>query len=453
MEDKAKMSGEMRQLHGLSPQARLTVHMLRLPMLELREFLEQETWENPLLEDERTEEYDETAGGVEALEGAERDYPSLRHSGSYRGLDEDKKRYIESLITKEETLEDHLLWQLGVFLEGEEYRVGEYIIESLDDDGYLRGGLEEVSAKFGIARPRAEEILALIRSFDPPGVASRDLKECLLAQLAAGGKEDTPAYSIVEACMAELEKKEYKKISKKLKLSSEETEKALKQVEALEPKPGRAYTTERTVRVNPDIVVREEAGAFAVELNNAYLPSLRMSGKYLKMMRDKNTDAATKGYLKKKKERADWVIKAILQRQETIKRVAEFVVDYQKEFMDDPARGIKPLRLADAASKLSISESTVSRVVAHKFIQTPYGTFPLKRFFSTELRAEGEESVSADTVKEKIRRAVRGEDKRKPLSDRKITDLLKKEGITVSRRVVAKYREAMRILPARMRKK
>ncbi|MFQ5952113.1 MAG: RNA polymerase factor sigma-54 [Candidatus Omnitrophota bacterium] len=453
MAQEPRMERRFRQIPVLSQQARITIHILQMPLIELREYLEQEVLENPMLENIREEGERGTRVEIEALEGGERGYPELEHPGNYDEEDEEKRAYRESLITKEETLEDHLLWQLGMFLEDAEYKIGEYIICDLDDNGYLRVSLDEVAEKFNIERMKVEEILSLIQTFDPAGVAARDPKECLLIQLVSQGKEDTLSYKIVEEYLEDLEKADYQKIAEKLKVGLEEVKKACSLIDTLEPKPGRSFSPGKAIWSVPDVILTREGDRFTVELNNRYLPVLRTSRFYSDLLKDKKTDDPTKDYLKQKRERAKWVISAILQRQNTIKGIAEFIVDFQKDFFDDPREGVKPLRLQDVAEKLSISESTVSRVVAKKFIQTEFGVLSLKNFFSTALRQESGEIISADRIKNKIKEIIAGENSKKPLSDQKITDFLKKEGINVARRTVTKYREGMQILPARLRRR
>lgn len=230
-------------------------------------------------------------------------------------------------------------------------------------------------------------------------------------------------------------------------------EKAVKLIHGLEPKPGRAYSKEKTVPVVPDMIIQEKDGKYSVEMNNKYVPALRVSAFYSKLMKDKNTDEEAKEYLAQKRDRARWVINAIKQRQDTIRRIAEFIAAYQKDFFDDPQNGMKPLKMDDAAKELSLSQSTISRAVFGKYVQTDMGTLPLKYFFSAAIEREKGEAVSVERVKNMIRDLIKEEDDTSPLSDRDVVIALGNSGINVARRTVAKYREALNIPPAHKRKR
>jgi RNA polymerase sigma-54 factor len=409
-------------------------------------------WENPMLEDVKVKEAkgEEDVRGLESIGAG---YPELKHPGSYDEEDEEKRRFRETLITKEESLEDHLLSQLVMFAESVDYQIGEYIIRNLDDNGYLKLRAKEIARKFRVNVKKAEKVLSLIQTFDPAGIAARDLKDCLLIQLKTQGKEESLSYDIVKIYLKELEKKEYSKIARKLKVQKEDVEKAALQVRSLEPKPGRSYATEKTVWSIPDLILEKEEEGYSVRLNNRYLPKLRISRFYSQLMKNKKTDESTRNYLKLKNERAKWVVKAILQRQNTIKEIADFIINFQKDFLNDPHKPMRPLKLTDVAEGLSISQSTVSRTVAKKYIQTEFGIVPLKYFFSTALKQGRGKAVSAKFIKSKIKEIIGSENARKPLSDREISDILKKDNVSVARRTVAKYREGMKILPARLRKR
>ena len=447
-----RMSPELRQVPVLSQQARMTLYILQMPLLELRGFLVRELCENPVLEETDNEEKDPVEG-LEAMEDAENEYPDPQHPGNYVGGDEEKRRYVEALITKEETFEDHLLWQLGMFLDGRQYEIGEYIIRNLDENGYFRLNIDKLRKKFNVERSEADEILSLIQTFDPAGSGARDLRECLLLQLRAHGKEDSAAYKIVDSYIEFLEEGDYRRIAKKLKIGLEEVENACHVINALEPKPGRAYNTDRTVSIIPDVVLTEEQGVLNVELNNRYTPVLFLSRYYSRLLKSKKTDEGTKEYLNQRYQRARWIINAISQRQDTIKNVSEFIVNFQRDFLEDAQGKIRPLKLSDAAKKLSISESTVSRAVAGKYIQTDMGTFPLKKFFSSGIKQKEGEAISSDHIKNSIKELIASEETKNPLKDQEIVDLLKNKGIDIARRTVTKYRRTLKIPPAYSRNK
>jgi len=448
-----QMIPHMRQTQVLSQQARITIHILQLPLLELGEFLEQEIWENPLLEDAK-DGAEGAADKIEAFdEGTDTGDSQLQRPGRYDDEDEEKRRYAETLITKAETLEDHLLWQLGMFLEGMEYEIGEYIIGNLDDNGYLKVTVKESAENFNVGSSEVEKVLSLIQTFDPIGAGARDVRECLLIQLRSQGREESLCYKIADTSLCDLEKKDYPKIAKRLGVELAKVKKACVQINSLEPKPGRGYSPDKAVWAIPELILKKENDSYVVEMNNRYLPFLRISKCYSDLLKDKETDDRTRGFLEKKQKRAGWVINAILQRQYTIKQVAEYMVNFQKAFIENTRGEMRPLKLTDVADEVGLNESTISRAIAHKYVQTECGAVPLKRFLSTGLKQESGKAVSSDLIKHKIKEMIDNENRQKPLSDQKITDILKKDEINVARRTVAKYRESMKISPAYLRKR
>jgi RNA polymerase sigma-54 factor len=257
----------------------------------------------------------------------------------------------------------------------------------------------------------------------------------------------------VETCLKDLEKGDDAGIAKKLYVKQEDVAKARQLINSLEPKPGRMFSPGESVWAIPDIIIDRKGDRFSISLNNRFLPKLRLSSYYLKLLKTKNADDTVKGFLEERKTKAQWVIGAILQRQDTIKKVAEYIVDFQKDFLDDPWSSVKPLKMEEIAEDLGVSNSTVSRAVAKKYIQTEHGLLPLKRFFSTALVTEKGEDISADLVRKKIDEMISGENKAKPLSDTDIAGRLKKDGIKIARRTVTKYREGMGLAAAGRRRK
>lgn len=450
-----RMDRRMHQAHALSQEARVAVHILQMPMMELREYLKQEILENPMLE-ESTDREKGVSEDLECFEDTDNWDASFEHPGDYDDEADRKKAYTESLITERETLRDHLLWQLDMFSSGEDERsIGEEIIGNIGDDGYLKATAGDIAKSTGSREQEVERVLALIQTFDPAGVAARDLKECLLIQLKSQGKEDALIYGIVENCLQELQKKDYKAIAKRLGVDLEEEEKARLHinVSSLEPKPGRAFSEEATQYVMPDVKLVKKDEGYIAELNNAYVPVLVTSKFYSKLSKDKSTDDKTKDYLAQKRTRAEWIVNAILKRQDTIKRIATYLANYQKDFLEEASGQIRPLKMEEVAKEISMNESTVSRAVSGKYMETDMGTFPLKYFFSTALSKNTGEEVSSNAVKNRIKSIIEEEAPKKPLSDQKIADILKNEDISISRRTVAKYRESMKIPPASSRRR
>jgi RNA polymerase sigma-54 factor len=297
-----------------------------------------------------------------------------------------------------------------------------------------------------------ELVLRRIQDFDPPGVAARDLAECLLIQLRQLGLEDDslPA-RIVRDYLPMLESRRFDRLARELGVTMEQVAEATKVVSVLEPKPGRDFSDQDTRYVTPDVHVHKVGDEYVVTLNEEGLPRLRVSSFYRQML-GANGSPEARGYIQEKMRAAAWLIKSIHQRQRTLYMVTSSIVKFQREFLDGGVAHLRPLVLKDVANDIGMHESTVSRATAGKYVHTPQGTFELKYFFTSSLRGGHGSEVSAESVKEKIRDIIAKEDARKPLSDQYIAELLGKEQIDIARRTVAKYRELMGILPSSKRK-
>ncbi|MCM8766316.1 MAG: RNA polymerase factor sigma-54 [Candidatus Omnitrophica bacterium] len=442
---------EIIQKLKLSPRLFKAIHILELTLPELRELLEQEFEENPLIEVEDKIIKDEPP----AQEEPEEDWSEYFAGEREPNLKELEKRraYQESLITKAPTLQEELLHQLRLNdISEEEYQIGETIIGNIDDDGYLGISVEEIAKDLNKEINAIEKILSLIQTFYPAGVGARDLRECLLLQLKRRNETDSLAFKIVENHFLDLENKRYEKIIKELHITPEELKAVNQQLAKLDPKPGRAISNERPVYVLPDLVLEEtEEGRYIVKLNNEYIPSIRINQYYLKLLKDTHTPEEAKRYIQEKLSAGEWLIKAIHQRQETILKIAQYIVDFQKEFFAEGKGHLKPLTLAHISEKIGLDESTVSRTINGKYIETPWGIFELKDFFTKAVKGEGKE-ISIDFLKVKISELIKGEDPKHPFSDQEIVDKLKAEGINIARRTVTKYREELNILPSHLRK-
>lgn len=446
------MSQKMKQIQVLSQQARMGIHILQLPLLELRTYLSQEMVDNPLLEDDFLDDDINSQDDIDMYEQMVNDYSDLPRSTTY-DPDQDKKRqFREMSITKEESLEDHLMWQLGMHSAGIEFKIGEFIIGNLDENGYLQVTLESIDNRFEVGPDFVTKVLKLIQSFDPIGVAARDVRESLMIQLRFKGKEDTVSYKIVESYLDELSRKKYTVIARKLAVKIEEVEQAHIDIAALEPKPGRAYSTEQAVKIVPDLILVRTEDGFTIKLNNEYIPSLRINSYYSSLYKQKGVDTGTRRYIKQRRERAKCLISALEQSQDTIRRIASFIVDYQKDFLERGEGNIKPLKLTDVAQVLEVNESTVSRAISNKYMQTDFGVISLKRFFSVGLVQTDGSTMSSESIRATIRELIDNENPQKPLSDQKLVDLLQEKGIKVARRTVTKYRKNMKILSSGLRK-
>jgi RNA polymerase sigma-54 factor len=423
----------------LTPQMRLAISLLQMPLVKLQEYVKQQVEENPLLE-------------IEKMEAPLRETESDLNYNSDE--DEEKKQnYRESLITKTATLSEHLLRQLHLIADTEERRkIGQLIIENIDDDGILRTSIEEIAESAKVTLAKVENILNFIQTFTPIGVGTRDLRECLLLQIKAKGRENSLAGQIIDKYLSYLEKKRFEFIAKKLKVSVERIKDAIKEIAHLEPKPGRSFNTERAARLIPDAILERNNDRYEVILNDWELPSLNLNPKYKKMLKQKNVAEDTKEYLRERLKAAKSLINAINKRKETIHKVTEAIVYIQKDFLDNGMQNLKPMTLSQIANLVDKHKSTVSRTVNNKYLQTPDGIFELRHFLNSGVKQENGEFYSSKAIKSKIKELIENENKENPLTDQQIVDLLKLENISISRRAIAKYRHQLKILPSQSRR-
>jgi len=331
--------------------------------------------------------------------------------------------------------------------------IGEYIVGSLDDSGYLTCPLEEVANTFETTVAEVGAVLAIIQTFDPPGVGARDLKECLLIQLRSRGLGDSMAARIVSDHFEEFKQKKYLDISKKLKISIKEIQTQATIIGSLNPKPGLDIIAEGPKYVIPDLIVDRVGEKYVVYLNDKNVPRLRISQSYRNELQyNPDISTETKDFIQGRLKNAKWLIQTIEQRRRTMIKVMQSIVEEQEEFFEKGTAALRPLTLQQVASKISMHESTVSRVTTNKYVQTPRGVYELKFFFSSSLGTQSGEEVSAKSAKLRIKEIIAKEDAKKPLSDQKIADILIEGGLIIARRTVAKYREQLGILPARHRK-
>ncbi|HKV54999.1 MAG TPA: RNA polymerase factor sigma-54 [Candidatus Binataceae bacterium] len=368
--------------------------------------------------------------------------------------EDDDRRTLENTLTRKSSLEDHLIWQLRLSnLNDEEQQIGATIIYNLSDDGYLETPLEELAAQLETGVERVESVLRRVQRFDPPGVAARNLRECLLAQLANLGMEESLAARVVANHLDLLEKHRYAEIAKTLGIGMDMVSEAAKAISLLEPKPGRDYGGAEPTYIVPDVYIQKIGDDFVVTLNESAVPRLRLANYYQRVLNDGDAGAETKEYLQERLRSAKWLVKSIYQRLQTIFKVANSIVKFQRAFFEHGVSHLKPLVLKDVAEDIGMHESTISRATANKYAHTPQGIFELKFFFTSGVKATDGEDVSAETVKEKIRALVGGEPQNDPLSDQAIADILRRDQINIARRTVAKYRQALGILPSSRRKR
>jgi RNA polymerase sigma-54 factor len=476
-----RLTQRLSQQLVMTPQLRQAIKILQVSRGELEALIDQELVENPVLEESPVER-EEAAGepvdgdgaapdepvataddqGAEATDLQEIDWKDYLESygndfqgsisGSARDEDDDRRSTLENLPIKRQSLTDHLLWQLRMseFTPEEEY-VGALIIGNLDNDGYLRMSVDEVAFLGNRDRDLVDSVLTHIQHFDPPGVAARSLSECLLIQLRDLGLEDSLAARIVVEHLSLLESRRLDRLAKELGVTVEEVAVAAKVISVLDPKPARDYGDGDIRYVTPDVYVHKVGEEYVVTLNEEGLPRLRVSSFYRRMLGSDGSPEA-RGYIQEKMRAATWLIKSIHQRQRTLYMVTQSIVKFQREFLDRGVYALRPLVLKDVAQDIGMHESTVSRATAGKYVHTPQGTFELKYFFTSSLKSGYGEEVSAESVRERIRKIIEGEDAQKPLSDQHIAQMLCQENVDIARRTVAKYRELMGILPSSKRK-
>lgn len=462
---KLKLSQKLAQKMVLTPRMMQSIHILQLPLLELRDYLEQQIEENPTLEYEEGYQFKDSVPveGIDKLIEQDDGVGDSSSDTNYNQKEAQNKRlYRESLITKEPTLQEYLIRQLRMqSLSKMEFKIAELIIGNIDENGYFQGSTDTIAQNLTsegteVSSQDADKLLCLIQTFDPPGIGARSLKECLIIQLKAKEKQDSLAYRIVEEYLSDLAKNDLKIIAKNLGVSPDKVKEALAEISRLEPKPGRSFThtdNRRTTSGSPDIIVEKVGNNLEVIINNRDLPRLKISSHYKNLLSRKDVPEETKKYLKEKIGSALWIIRAINQRQQTIRRIAECIVQIQKDFFEQGEEGeLKPLTLKEVAELVGRNESTVSRVVNNRYIRTPYGTFKLNYFFSGSFTTSQGEAISSEAIKSQLIAYIEEEDSRHPLSDSKIAEFFNVKGINLARRTIAKYREELKIPPSHLRK-
>ncbi|CBE68250.1 RNA polymerase sigma-54 factor [Candidatus Methylomirabilis oxygeniifera] len=468
----AKLSLRQMQKMVMTPMLQQAIHLLQLSRMELLQAVRQEVEQNPVLEEliEGVEEPDEASALKTVAEEptterngegdtAEIDWDSyLQDASDYRPTIqyESIERFdSENLLTRSNSLQDHLLFQLHLTVRDDELlKLGSLIIGELDDNGYLRSSLDELAPLVSAPLESMESALQLIQSFDPAGVGARDLRECLLIQLRIGPKEHALAESIVNSYLPDLERHRFAKIAAALGASLREVQEAMTLIASLEPKPGKNYSSEEPQYITPDVYILKIDGRLLVALNEDGLPRLRVS-RYYRQILSKQALASreAKGYVEEKMRSALWFIRSIEQRKRTLIKVAESLVKYQREFFEYGLSHLKPLTLREVADDISMHESTISRVTTNKYVQTPQGLFGLKYFFHRGVPSTVGEVVSSRRVRDLVRRYLTEEDSSKPLSDQKIVEILAKvHGVEIARRTVAKYRGQLKIPSSNQRR-
>lgn len=487
-----KLYQKLSQQLVMTPQLRQAIKILQVSRAELESLIQDELCENPVLEEsaevpepEHESRTDESADNRPASteewieSGAEGDRTTEiepnadrlaeidwreylnNYSNDWQGssqtaadFDDDDKRPIwETRASPANSLAAHLIWQLRLGdMPREEEAIVTHLIGNLDEDGYLHIQIEDVAFTCGADFDLVETALRRIQSLEPAGVGARNLRECLLLQIAADDQRDELAEPIVREHLGLLEARRFDKIAKELAVPMPEVAAAAAYIGSLEPKPGRDYDSGDVRYIVPDVYVHKIGDELQISLNDDGLPRLRVSNYYRHVLADEGSGEA-KRYIQDKMRSAAWLIKSIHQRQRTLTLVAESIVRFQRAFFEHGVTHLKPLVLKDVANDIGMHESTVSRATANKYVHTPQGTYELKYFFTASLQGPGGDEVSAESVRERIRAIIEAESPKKPLSDQQIVKMLAEENVAVARRTVAKYREQMGILPSSQRRK
>jgi RNA polymerase sigma-54 factor len=478
-------STQLKQELKINPRLYQAMDLLYMPLLDLQQHLKQELLNNPFLEMVEPEEEDEEEGtDVEEVTKEEQekqnadeiDWEEILLDGFDAGgrrEEHEEKEYYEPVTVDTRDLGDHLRDQITLLdLNARQLLLAEEFIGNINEDGYLScstdeilEGINEVVVKAVEAtgseeepplfsKAEAERMLAVVQSLDPPGVGARDLRECLMLQLRDAGLEHSVPYRLVRDCFEELINHRWSEISKRFGISPGDVQKAADEIAKLDPKPGLVYSDASDNYIIPDLIVEKIDGRYHIFLNDANLPRLKLSRAYQEIARDKKKfEGENKEFISNKLNSANWMIQAIEQRRQTMLKVMNYIVDRQRDFFEKGVQYLKPLTLREVAEVINMHESTVSRVTNEKFVQTPRGVLPLKFFFSSGLSTTDGEDVSARGIKDQIQKLVENEDPKHPLTDQAIVNILKESGVQIARRTVAKYRDQLGVLSARMRKR
>jgi len=480
-------STQIRQELKINPRLYQAMDLLYMPLLDLQQHLKQELLNNPFLdlveaEEEDEEEQSEPDAVAETPEEKERgeeiDWEEILLDGfdtaGGRREEHEEREYYEPVTVATRDLSDHLRDQVSLLeLTPREMLLADEFLGNVNDDGYLAATVEEIVISLNEVISQAAEqddreladlpmytveegeaMLRKVQDLDPPGVGARDLRECLLLQLGEAGLTQSVPYRLVRDCFDELIAHRWSEISKRFGIGASDVQKAADEIAKLDPKPGLRFRSGDENYIIPDLIVDKIDGQYHIFLNDANLPRLRLSKAYQEIARDKKKfEGENKEFISNKLNSANWMIQAIEQRRQTMLKVMNYIVDRQREFFEKGVQFLRPLTLREVAEVINMHESTVSRVTNEKFVQTPRGVLPLKFFFSSGLATSDGDDVSARGIKAQLEKLVHEEDPKHPLTDQAIVNILRESGVQIARRTVAKYRDQLGVLSARMRKR
>ena len=453
--------------------------ILQAPAIELRSSILQELQTNPLLEelsnsDSSIEEFQENINANDLNQDEEmkfdpedfstmerisedlREHYALENTGqSYTSEDEKHREHFMNSLTKDVSLQQHLLEQANlVDCSKTEYEALLYLIGNLDDRGFLTETVPDIAKTNQIPNETVESALNILKGLDPPGVGAKDLQDCMIIQLDLKGLGDSLAARMLRDHFDLLLKRQISKLASKIKVSTEKIQQAIDKITSLDPAPGRRFSSDNNTVIEPDVIVyKDEFDNWQIELNNEYIPRIRISNTYKDLLAKGTLNKKERSFMLEQIRSGKFLISSIEQRQQTIKRVTEEILKLQSEFFEDGIGKLRPMTMSQVAENIDVHETTVSRAVANKYIHTPHGLFSFKAFFSTGYATtNGNELLSSSTVKDTIKKLIDEEDMHKPYGDQTIVEILSKKNIKIARRTVAKYREELGIPPKHIRR-
>ncbi len=491
-----QLSQRLTQSLVLAPQLQQSLALLQAPTLELKALVEQELQQNPVLEEAASSELDQQdkessdAAAAEAADPAEppadltfdpaSEKPSNEPVDDFQAEfdrlvqldqewrdhfaqssfptrnsteDEEKRQFMFDSLVAGTSLQEVLLEQVRESaLEKDLWPVAEMLIGNIDEYGYLKATVDELAGSTGLAPEKIIEVLKAVQSFDPAGVGARDLRECLMLQLERSDQKDTLEYRIVNDFMEALGKRRIPEIARGTGTEVDEVQDALENIARLEPRPGRAYLADNDQYILPEVFVHRSGDEFVVSTNNEHIPHLRISNAYKDLMSQGGNTSEVRNYIREKIRAGKFLIKSLHQRQQTILNIAREIVHRQRDFMDKGVSALKPLTMVQIAEVVGVHETTVSRAVSGKYMQTPQGVFEMKYFFTAGIQTSNGDGMSNTSVKDMIDEIFKNENSAKPLSDQEVVRMLQEKGIVIARRTVAKYRTELNILPSNLRK-
>jgi RNA polymerase sigma-54 factor len=504
-----QLSQRLTQSLVLAPQLQQSLALLQAPTLELKALVEQELQQNPVLEESSSQEAEisekeapdsdkesdketeapeasdtaetsdrdsdidsdsdkgQAEGGNEPADDFEAEFERLvqldqewRDHFSQTNLpikasaeEEEKRQFMFDSLVVGTSLQEMLLTQVRESaLPEDQWPIAEMLIGNIDEYGYLKASIEELTSSTGLEGDKILAVLKVIQTFDPAGVGARDLRECLLLQLERSGQKNTLEYRVVDEFMDALGKRRIPEIARGTGQSVDDVQAALERIARLEPRPGRAFLPDNDQYILPEVFVQKVGDDFSVTTNNEHIPHLRISNTYKDLMSHRENSAEVRNYIREKIRAGKFLIKSLHQRQQTIMNIAKEIVRRQREFMEKGVAFLKPLTMVQVAEVVGVHETTVSRAVSGKYMQTPQGLFEMKYFFTAGIQTASGDGLSNTSVKDMIADIFKKEDPTKPLSDQEVVKMLQERGIVIARRTVAKYRTELNILPSNLRK-